>query len=116
MSLLDRDSRRLNKAMPVNCDVKLGDIIQKMQGKMEDGTDILDGSITTEKFDPNAKAPYAGKADEANSVEWSSVQNKPTNYKPESHTHPIGQVEGLQAALNNKLSDVPDKSINEGKI
>ncbi len=116
MSLLDRDRRRLNRAMPINCDVKLGDIIQEMQEKMEDESDVPEGSITTDKFAPDAKAPFAGKADEANSVEWSSVQNKPTNYKPESHTHPIDQVEGLQAALNNKLSDVPDKSINEGKI
>src|SRR5690625_4791056 len=66
--------------------------------------DIPDGSITTEKFADDAKVPFAGKADEANSVEWSSVQDKPDVYAPEQHTHPIEQVQDLQQKLDDKLS------------
>ena len=66
--------------------------------------EIPDGTITTEKFADDAKVPFAGKADEANSVEWSSVQDKPDVYAPEQHTHPIEQVQDLQQKLDDKLS------------
>lgn len=70
--------------------------------------DIPDGSITTEKLAPDAKAPYAGEADEADSVPWTGVTEKPTEYKPEAHTHQISQVDGLQADLNKKVIKAGD--------
>jgi len=70
--------------------------------------DIPDGSITTEKLAPDAKAPYAGEADEADSVPWTGVTEKPTEYKPEAHTHQISQVDGLQADLNKKVNKAGD--------
>src|SRR5690625_4446895 len=70
--------------------------------------DIPDGSITTEKLAPDAKAPYAGEADEAASVPWTGVTEKPTEYKPEAHTHQISQVDGLQADLNKKVNKAGD--------
>jgi hypothetical protein len=35
-----------------------------------------------------------------NSVEWSSVLNKPTTFAPSAHTHQIADVSGLQDQLN----------------
>ena len=70
--------------------------------------DIPDGSITTEKLAPDAKAPYAGEADKADSVPWTGVTEKPTEYKPEAHTHPIGQVENLQGVLDGKVNKAGD--------
>src|SRR5690625_6709732 len=65
--------------------------------------DIPDGSITTEKLAPDAKAPYAGEADEAASVPWTGVTEKPTEYKPEAHTHQISQYDVLHADRNKKV-------------
>ena len=70
--------------------------------------DIPDESITTEKLAPDAKAPYAGEADEADSVPWTGVTEKPSEYKPEAHTHQISQVDGLQADLNKKVNKAGD--------
>ena len=78
--------------------------------------DIPDGSITTEKFAPDAKTPFSDEADKAKSVDWDNIQNKPSEYKPEPHSHPITQVEGLQAELDGKISEVPDKSIDVSKL
>ncbi len=84
MALLDRDRRRLNRAMPINCDIQLGDIIQEMQEKLEGGdggVEIPDGSITTDKFAIDAKAPSAAKADKVD----------------------LAGVNGLQTALDGKI-------------
>lgn len=70
--------------------------------------EIPDGSITTEKFADDAKAPYAGTADAANSVAWTGVTDKPTEYKPEAHTHQIQQVDMLQAELDKKVNKAGD--------
>lgn len=81
------------------------------------GTDnIKDGSITSEKFASDAKAPFAGKADESDAVAWDGVTGKPTDYPPSAHTHPIAQVDGLQDALDGKLSEIADNSVTTVKI
>ena len=66
--------------------------------------EIPDGTISTKKFADDAKAPFAGEADIANSVKWANVQEKPATYEPSAHTHPIEQVEGLQEKINEKLT------------
>src|SRR5690625_4060840 len=70
--------------------------------------EIPDGTITTEKFADDAKAPFAGEADIANSVKWANVQEKPATYEPSAHTHPIGQVEKLQGVLDGKVNKEGD--------
>lgn len=59
MALLDRDRRRLNRAMPINCDVKLGDIIKDIQTKVEEDGEIdaYTKAETDAKFQP--KGEYA---------------------------------------------------------
>ncbi|MDE1411963.1 hypothetical protein PVN26_22275, partial [Bacillus licheniformis] len=37
-------------------------------------------------------------------VDWSEIQNKPENFPPSSHTHPISQITNLQTTLNSKLT------------
>lgn len=44
-------------------------------------------------------------------VNWDDIQGKPDEYKPEEHTHPIAQVEGLQDALDGKLSEIKVEGI-----
>lgn len=70
--------------------------------------EIPDGSITTKKFALDAKAPFAGTADKANSIPWTGVTEKPSEYKPEAHTHQISQVDGLEADLNKKVNKAGD--------
>src|SRR5690625_330022 len=70
--------------------------------------EIPDGTITTEKFADDAKAPFAGEADIANSVKWENVQEKPATYEPSAHTHTIEQVENLQAELDGKVKKEGD--------
>lgn len=62
------------------------------------------GSITTEMFAEDAKAPFAGKADSADNVAWSGVSGKPNSYPPSTHTHTIADIESLQSTLNDILS------------
>lgn len=38
------------------------------------------------------------------SLAWSAITNKPSNYPPDTHTHTINQITGLQSELNNKAS------------
>lgn len=42
------------------------------------------------------------RADIANEVEWAGIKNKPANYPPSGHKHPIDDVTGLQAELDAK--------------
>lgn len=78
MAISDQDAQRLNMSMPVAEDLKLGDIIQELQG--------------------DASAPEF--------VAWTDVTGKPSSFPPASHTHPISQVDGLQDALDSKLGSV----------
>lgn len=34
-------------------------------------------------------------------VTWSDVEGKPSTFPPESHTHTIAQVDGLQTEIDN---------------
>lgn len=77
---------------------------------------IADSAIDTNKLSGSAKAPFAGKADEASAVAWGGVTGKPTDYPPSAHTHPIAQVDGLQDALDGKLSEIADNSVTTAKI
>lgn len=53
-------------------------------------------------------------------VTWSDVLDKPTTFAPSSHTHPITQVDGLEAALASKqetlVSETNIKTINGSSI
>lgn len=52
----------------------------------------------------NAAGYKAYTAGSASSVPWSGVTGKPGTFTPSAHTHDIGDVSGLQSALNGKLS------------
>lgn len=73
-------------------------------------TKLSDGAVTVEKLDPQIKVPQAEK------VPWDGVQDKPEDYPPSAHTHPIAQVDGLQDALDGKLSEIADNSVTTVKI
>lgn len=64
---------------------------------------IADGAVSTAKLASDAKAPFAGTADTANSVAWANVNNKPETFAPEAHTHAISEVSGLQSELDEKI-------------
>lgn len=42
----------------------------------------------------------------AEGVSWNNITGKPSTFPPSAHTHPISQVEGLQAELNQKVNKV----------
>lgn len=46
------------------------------------------------------------------SVSWADVTGKPERFAPDEHTHAIGDVDGLQAALDSKAdsSDLTAKA------
>lgn len=49
------------------------------------------------------EAEYAAAATPA-STDWSQVVNKPATFPASSHTHPVADVAGLQAALDGKVA------------
>lgn len=46
-------------------------------------------------------------------ITWGDVQNKPTEFTPESHSHSISEVNGLQAELDAKADTNHSHSISE---
>lgn len=76
--------------------------------EIEDGSittnKLADGAVSTAKLASDAKAPFAGTADTANSVAWANVSNKPETFAPEAHTHAISEVSGLQSELDGKIN------------
>jgi hypothetical protein len=40
-------------------------------------------------------------------IDWGSVINTPTAFAPETHTHSISEIEGLQSALDNAGGGIP---------
>ncbi len=43
-------------------------------------------------------------AEVADAAPWAGITGKPTSFTPASHSHPVSQVTGLQAALNAKAA------------
>lgn len=41
---------------------------------------------------------------------WGDIPEKPASFPPESHTHQVGEVDGLQSALDGKAdaADIPE--------
>ena len=42
----------------------------------------------------------------AESISWNNITGKPSTFPPSAHTHPISQVDGLQAELNQRVNKV----------
>jgi hypothetical protein len=62
---------------------------------------ITDANIASQSV---SYADESGYSASSGSVEWTSVQNKPSTFTPSDHTHSISDVTGLQTALDGKLS------------
>ena len=60
-----------------------------------------DMARSTYDSDSDGKVDAAEVADAA---PWSGITGKPTSFAPSSHSHAIGQITGLQSALNGKSS------------
>lgn len=66
---------------------------------------IADGAVTSEKLAQEVSDLITAQGQ---SAEWAQVSGKPDEYKPEDHTHPIAQVDGLQAGLDQRVSKAGD--------
>lgn len=101
--------REKNKAVTVTKDTPLP---TTGGGSIPDGSigtdQLADNAVTTEKLSSDAKAPFSGHADEAGAVDWQNVSNKPGEFPPDAHTHPIAQVDGLQDALSEYVKKSGD--------
>ena len=77
-------------------DVQVGDTVQTLDNEK------MYLVVDTEKLGEEAgyQVYVAGSAA---SVDWSGVQNKPTEFTPATHTHEIAGVTGLQDALDSKI-------------
>ena len=58
------------------------------------------GSFLSEESDPTV--PAWAKAETKPSYAWSEIAGKPATYAPSAHTHAVSDVDGLQAALDEK--------------
>lgn len=112
--------REKNKAVTVTKDTPLP---TTGGGSIPDGSigtdQLADNAVTTEKLSSDAKAPFAGHADEAGAVDWQNVSNKPSQFPPDAHTHPIAQVDGLQDALSEyvkKSGDTMSGALKFGSV
>ncbi|MCC8352502.1 hypothetical protein [Bacillus sp. AF23] len=76
MALSVNDIKRLNESMPVANDLKIGDLLAKLESS---------SGATVE-------------------IKWADVTGKPSTFPPSSHTHTIANVTGLQTALDGKLT------------
>ena len=66
------------------------------------------------------EAAHAASADVATEVDWSGIQNKPTEYKPEAHTHQSTDVSALAsysvAGSYTAVADGDSLNVALGKI
>ena len=54
--------------------------------------------------DEDIPAPTGGTGGTSGPVSWESVTGKPAEFTPAAHTHTVGQVDGLQTALDGKAA------------
>lgn len=47
------------------------------------------------------------------SLAWSAITSKPSSYPPDTHTHTINQITGLQSELNNKAPNTHTHSFSD---
>ncbi|MED4828143.1 head fiber protein [Bacillus atrophaeus] len=76
MALNENEIKRLNMSMPVANDLKLGDLLAKLESST---------GATVE-------------------VKWADITGKPSTFAPASHTHTIANVTNLQTTLDGKLT------------
>ena len=57
------------------------------------------GDIGDEPFAPEPVEIYGLPESGGGSVAWGDVTGKPSTFAPESHTHAVGDVSGLQSAF-----------------
>jgi hypothetical protein len=69
--------------------------------------DIQGGGSTTVTDDGNGNFTVTSTGGSGTDPEWADVQNKPTEFPPSFHTHPISEVVDLQSELDDKLEDAP---------
>lgn len=61
------------------------------------------GDMLKETYDTNDDGKVDA-AENADSVTWDGVTGKPSTYPPETHNHAIGDIESLQAELDDLKS------------
>jgi hypothetical protein len=82
---------------------------------VEDTIQDLDVSVLDDRIDKEIQDRIDGDqdlqdqidaldADKDGSIDWDEVQGKPDTYPPGAHNHVIGDVDGLQTALDNKAA------------
>ena len=69
------------------------------------GHSITDISGLQQALEDAANSGTGGGGGDGSPVTWTSVTGKPTVFPPEAHTHLIGDVGGLQGALDAKVGD-----------
>lgn len=74
----------------------------------------VQGGLTAEQF-AHIVATVTAKVveelgGEPGSVTWDAVQDKPDTFPPETHEHPIDQIDGLRTSLDSLASDVANRS------
>lgn len=89
---------------PIVSSGAIADLDAGQQSNIIEGTHVVttDGRawVYSGSGDKILEASYVEIADKT--PEWSVIANKPTEFTPTAHTHIIGDVTGLQAALDGK--------------
>ena len=62
------------------------------------------GDMTTAVYDTNDDGKV-NSADSADAAPWTGITGKPSTFPPDTHSHAIADVTGLQTALDNKVDD-----------
>ncbi|AEV51968.1 hypothetical protein A6I89_01890 [Prescottella equi] len=74
----------------------------------------VQGGLTAEQFAHIAATVTAKVVEELGgqpgTVTWEAVQEKPTAFPPETHEHPIDEIDGLRTSLDGLASDVANRS------
>ena len=73
----------------------------------DDGTGVGDMTKAVYDTDDDGKVDVAKKADEADSVDWDNVQDKPESFAPSAHTHSEADIVNpvIQKILNTSTSN-----------
>ena len=82
-------------------------LIAEVDGKSDIGHlhQITDVEGLQQALEDAANSGGTGEGGSGGPVSWTQVTDKPEEFPPEAHTHIIGDVDGLQGALDAKVGD-----------
>lgn len=99
--LADNETDRAALANILATKADQAEVAQLLQEVNETITPKADTTYVDTELDKKADISYVDQEIEASRPTWGNIEGVPTEFPPETHTHTVGQVNGLDATLED---------------